>query len=113
MTTWTAPTAPGDKHIEVYDRDVTALLDEREKANRWVAAANEAGSGDLGQAITVQSQIEAELDECRVLDLSISDAYDLVASLRAALSEATRQPTPSRPGPAWSPGAIQPDRREK
>ena len=113
MTYWTAPTTPGDKRIEVYDRDVTGLLDEREKADRWVAAANEAGSGDLGQAHDVQSQIEAELNECRVLDLSISDAYDLVAGLRAALSEAARHPTPSRPGPAWSPGAIQPDRREK
>ena len=113
MSTWTAPTTPGDKRIEVYDRDVTALLDEREKADRWVAAANEAGSGDLGEAITVQSQIEAELRECRVLDLSISDAYDLVVSLRSALSEATRRPTPSRPGPTWSPGVIQPDRREK
>ena len=113
MSTWTAPTAPGDKRIEVYERDVTALLDEREKANRWVAAANEAGSGDLGDAIGIQSQIEAELDAFRVLDVSVADAYDLVSVLRAGISEATRQPTPTRTVPSWRPGVIQPDRREK
>lgn len=113
MTYHLAPVTPGDKRIEVYDRDVTALLDERKKVDRWVTAANEAGSGDLGEAHDVQSQIEDELDAFRVLDVSVADAYDLVNVLRTALAEATRQPTPSRPVLAWSPGAIQPDRREK
>lgn len=92
MTYWIAPVTYGDRSIEVYDRDVSDLLADRARADRWVAEASELGSGDLGDGIDLQSQIESELDECRCLTLNPDEARALSSSLLTAASRATWPP---------------------
>lgn len=92
MTYWVTPVTYGDRSIEVYDRNVSDLLDERAKADRWVVEASELGSGDLGDALDLQSAIESELAECHRLTLNPDEARALSDSLLTAASRATWPP---------------------
>ena len=91
MTYWIAPVTYGDRSIEVYDRDVSDLLADRERANARVAQGLDDGIG-LGLAYDVQSQIESELAECRRLTLDPDEARALSSSLLTAASRATWPP---------------------
>ena len=93
MTFWIAPASPGDKRIDVYDRDVSDLMAERVKADARVVASLADGVG-LGVAYDVQSQIDSELAACWVFSASIDEARALSQALTTATFRASSVPGP-------------------